>query len=433
MTKIKSTIQRMRLIYFALVLVSGIFNCVYAQDTLRVLFIGNSMTYVQDLPGLLTNLASSNGKTVITAQNTPGGYFLSDHVTDPVSLSLMAQGFDYIVVQEQSSGNIQPEIPGLSRPIGIIDSIAKANCSKILLYATPGYPDTHPWSVEPYEDMQAEIIYKYTLAARSVRAAYLPTAHAFRDVITNYPAITGMWASPTDYHPGLKGQYLHACVLYSVLFNETALGSPAPLGISVSEASMLQQTAWNFTKDSSLQFGYHFLDTLVTGFQKNITGSNVIFKDTSSSFINRIEWDFGDSSGTIISEPVLFQEFGLVNHSYNDLGCYLVKRKLYWGTCETAIDSVLICLNSTSVSDVTDINSVILYPNPAIDKLNLEWNNLNDISVSIYDSKGQKLKTAFMSNQNKIIDISEFENGLYFLKIVDGHKIGMKKIIIEGK
>jgi hypothetical protein len=38
-----------------------------------------------------------------------------------------------------------------------------------------------------------------------------------------------------------------------------------------------------------------------------------------------------------------------------------------------------------------------------------------------------------MSNQNKIIDISEFENGLYFLKIVDGHKIGMKKIIIEGK
>jgi hypothetical protein len=434
MTKIKSTLHPNRLITLFLTFVLNLFNSVYAQDTLRVIFIGNSMTYVEDLPGLLTNLASSNGKTVITAQNTPGGYYLSDHVTDPVSLSLMAQGFDYIVVQEQSAGNILPASPCCPwRPIGIIDSIAKANCSKILLYATPGYPETHPWSMGPYLDMQAEIIYKYTLAAQSVRGAYLPTAHAFRDVITNYPSISGMWASPTDYHPGIKGQYLHACVLYSVLFNETALGSPAPSGISISEASMLQQTAWNFTKDSSLQFGYHFIDTLVTGFQKNITGSNVIFKDTSSSFINRIEWDFGDSSGTIISEPVLFQEFGLVNHSYNDLGCYLVKRKLYWGTCETAMDSVLICLNSTSVSDVTELNSVILYPNPSIDKLNLEWNNLNDISVTIYDSKGQKLKTAFMSNQNKIIDISEFENGLYFLKIVDGHKIGMKKIIIEGK
>ena len=435
MTKIKSTLHPNRLITLFLIFVLNLFNSVYAQDTLRVLFIGNSMTYVQDLPGLLTNLASSNGKTIITAQNTPGGYFLSDHVTDPVSLSLMAQGFDYIVVQEQSAGNIQPVIPGspIIRPIGIIDSIAKANCSKILLYATPGYPETYSGSVYTYEAMQANIINKYSLTAQSVRAACLPTSHAFRDVIRNYPGIIGMWASPNDYHPGIKGQYLHACVLYSVLFNETALGSTAPSGISISEASMLQQTAWNFTKDSSLQFGYHFLDTLVTGFQKNITGSNVIFKDTSSSFINRIEWDFGDSSGTIISEPLLFQEFGLVNHSYNDLGCYLVKRKLYWGTCETAIDSVLICLNSTSVSDVTELNSVILYPNPSIDKLNLEWNNLNDISVTIYDSKGQKLKTAFMSNQNKIIDISEFENGLYFLKIVDGHKIGMKKIIIEGK
>ena len=130
------------------------------------------MTYVQDLPGLVSDLASANGKTIITAQNTPGGYFLYDHVTDPVSLSLMSQGFDYIVVQEQSGGNILPVIPGspIIRPIGIIDSIAKANCSKILLYATPGYPETHPWSVEPYEDMQAEIIYKYTLAAQIGRA-----------------------------------------------------------------------------------------------------------------------------------------------------------------------------------------------------------------------------------------------------------------------
>jgi hypothetical protein len=145
----KEKIQAIKHKILALLVMYFIMPCsnIYAQDTLRILFIGNSMTSVQDLPGLLTNLASSNGKTIITGQNTPGGYFLSDHVTDPVSLSLMAQGFDYIVVQEQSSGNILPVIPGSSiiRPIGIIDSIAKANCSKILLYATPGYPETHPW------------------------------------------------------------------------------------------------------------------------------------------------------------------------------------------------------------------------------------------------------------------------------------------------
>jgi hypothetical protein len=110
MTKIKSPLNRTRLIILTNLILLGFLTSANAQDTLRILFIGNSMTYVQDLPGLLTNLASSNGKTIITAQNTPGGYFLSDHVADPVSLSLMAQGFDYIVVQEQSGGNIQPSL-----------------------------------------------------------------------------------------------------------------------------------------------------------------------------------------------------------------------------------------------------------------------------------------------------------------------------------
>ena len=110
MVKMKSlSAQSIFACLFALIVFSPL-HCVYAQDTLRVLFIGNSMTYVQDLPGLVSDLASANGKTIITAQNTPGGYFLYDHVTDPVSLSLMSQGFEYIVVQEQSGGNILPEI-----------------------------------------------------------------------------------------------------------------------------------------------------------------------------------------------------------------------------------------------------------------------------------------------------------------------------------
>jgi len=173
MTKIKSTLHQNRLMTLFLIVVLNLFNSVYAQDTLRVLFIGNSMTYVQDLPGLLTNLASSNGKTIITSQNTPGGYFLSDHVTNPLSLSLMSQNFDYIVVHEQSGGNIQPAnpSPSITRPIEIIDSIAKSSCSKLLLYATPGYPETYSGSVYTYEAMQANIINKYSLTAQSVRAA----------------------------------------------------------------------------------------------------------------------------------------------------------------------------------------------------------------------------------------------------------------------
>ncbi|SNR58370.1 Por secretion system C-terminal sorting domain-containing protein [Lutibacter agarilyticus] len=75
-------------------------------------------------------------------------------------------------------------------------------------------------------------------------------------------------------------------------------------------------------------------------------------------------------------------------------------------------------------------NEISLYPNPTKDKLNLKWNSLNNITVTIYNSIGQELWTVYLSKQHKIIDISELENGIYFLKIRDRNKIAIKKIIV---
>lgn len=433
MTPVSSVPLRKRAGVLLLIGALALVMPVHAQDTLRVLFIGNSMTYVEDLPGLLTNLASSNGKTVITAQRTPGGYFLADHIEDPLSLSLMAQGFDYIVVQEQSSGNMQPALPSpdITRPIEVIDSIAKAHCSKLLLYATPGYPETHPWSNETYEDMQAYIIYNYSLTAQSVRAACLPTAHAFRDVIRNHPGMSGMWASPTDHHPGIKGQYLHACVMYSVLYKESAVGSPAPSGMNESDASLLQQTAWNFANDSALQLGYHFIDTFVTGFQRTIAGSNVLFVDTSSSFIDRIEWDFGDQSGITVSEPVLFQEFGAIEHSYPDTGCFWLKRRLYWGTCENAMDSALICLQPTSVPDAMGLNPVQLHPNPTSGVIHIRSSDKTSSSIVITDLGGRVVMGENTLDRFTTLDISFLPRGVYLVEILNSGGRFHAKVIKE--
>ena len=421
----KEKIQAIKYKILALLVMYIIMPCsnINAQDTLRILFIGNSMTSVQDLPGLLTNLASSNGKTIITAQNTPGGYYLDDHVTDPVSLSLMAQGFDYIVVQEQSGGNILPASPCCPwRPIGIIDSIAKANCSKILLYATPGYPETHPWSVEPYLDMQAEIIYKYTLAAQSVRGAYLPTAHAFRDVIINYPSISGMWASPTDYHPGIKGQYLHACVLYSVLYNESAVGSPAPLGISISDANMLQQTAWNQVKDSSYVHGYYKINQFHTDFSIESDSLSVTVIDSTSSMINKkmIYWGDGDSS---LITPELFQDFNKVTHNYTLVGNYTITQKVWWSECDSGevIKNISLPLSIDEIDN--NPNLFIVYPNPASNLIEIKTNqsNIESIQLQIFDTQGRIIISDQKSIQNRrlTIDVSSIPNQLLFITLTD--------------
>jgi hypothetical protein len=56
-------------------------------QTKKILFIGNSYTYVNDLPLMLYNLALSAGDTIIYDSSAPGGYTLLQHTTNTTTLS----------------------------------------------------------------------------------------------------------------------------------------------------------------------------------------------------------------------------------------------------------------------------------------------------------------------------------------------------------
>ena len=45
----------------------------YSQDTAKVLFIGNSYTYVNDMPTMIANIATSFDDVLIKDSQTPGG------------------------------------------------------------------------------------------------------------------------------------------------------------------------------------------------------------------------------------------------------------------------------------------------------------------------------------------------------------------------
>ena len=103
-------------------------------------------------------------------------------------------------------------------------------------------------------------------------------------------------------------------------------------------------------------------------------------------------------------------------------------RQILWS------DSNLIetgCNSATSINNFYRPNELFVFPNPAKDKLNLKWNGANDISVVIYNLIGQELSSIFITKQNATIDIANLPGGLYFLKITDENKIGIKKIIVD--
>ena len=72
-----------------------------AQSSRKVLFIGNSYIYTNDLPNMIKTLASGCGDTLEYSQSTPGGCTFQNHLSNSTTLSLIQQGgWDHVVLQE---------------------------------------------------------------------------------------------------------------------------------------------------------------------------------------------------------------------------------------------------------------------------------------------------------------------------------------------
>ncbi|HRT54725.1 MAG TPA: hypothetical protein P5291_11620, partial [Flavobacteriales bacterium] len=79
--------KRYRPLFFSGALSMGLLA--HAQPA-SVLFVGNSYTGTNNLPGMVSQLAASLGTTVSTGMVTPGGYTFLQHSTSPTTLSTIA-------------------------------------------------------------------------------------------------------------------------------------------------------------------------------------------------------------------------------------------------------------------------------------------------------------------------------------------------------
>jgi hypothetical protein len=75
-------------------------------DGVQVLFIGNSLTYVNDLPKMTVELAKAGGqRPLLYERETPGGCTLEKHWKDGKALAkIQSRKWDYVVLQEYSTG-----------------------------------------------------------------------------------------------------------------------------------------------------------------------------------------------------------------------------------------------------------------------------------------------------------------------------------------
>jgi hypothetical protein len=173
--------------------------------TFRVLFIGNSLTYMNDLPGTIAALGGSAGPTITVASVAKPNLALIDHVEGKSNaLEVIDKGnWDYVVLQQG------PSALKLSRDTLILAArrldrhIRAAGGRSALLMV---WPESSRFGVFD------EVRDSYRIAAEDVDGLLLPAGEAWRAAWDTDPQL--QLYGPDGYHPSELGTYVAALVVY---------------------------------------------------------------------------------------------------------------------------------------------------------------------------------------------------------------------------
>jgi hypothetical protein len=202
---------------------------------LQLLYIGNSFTARNDLPGLVARLAAARGRTVGHRLISAGGASLRRHWNAGTAREAIRDGhFAYVVLQEQSTLPLK-YAARMHENVRLFDGEIKAAGSRTLLYMT--------WARSDAPQSQRGISEAYTAIGRELGATVVPVGVAWQSFLQRYerPVLHDRDKS----HPTLAGTYLAACVFLAVLFGDSPVGLREDIpGLDARDQELLQIAAW---------------------------------------------------------------------------------------------------------------------------------------------------------------------------------------------
>ncbi len=199
----------------------------------KILFIGNSFTARNDVPGMIAQLAAARGLHLEHQLISAGGASLRMHWNKGEAQQAMQQTqFDYVVLQEQSTLPVKNALR-MHENIRLFDQAIKAAGAKTALYLT--------WARQNAPESQDKITDAYTTIGEELGAKVVPVGSAWQNFLRQHKQ--PVLHDKDQSHPTLAGSYLAACVFFAVLFGENPVGIACDL-LPQAEAERLQTTAW---------------------------------------------------------------------------------------------------------------------------------------------------------------------------------------------
>ncbi|MDO4739406.1 MAG: SGNH/GDSL hydrolase family protein [Eubacteriales bacterium] len=178
---------------------------------MRILMLGNSFTYFNDMPKLLAQML---GEEVVA--HTRGGAFLSEQLNEEAEMgmqtlrALREEKWDYVVLQEQSRAPIFCKEKFHESVRGLC-ALIRAAGAKPVLYASWAYREGSEklaGTEMSYAAMDEGLYASYHEAAQENDALVADVGRAFtavRGIVNLYEA--------DDYHPSAAGSMLAAHVI----------------------------------------------------------------------------------------------------------------------------------------------------------------------------------------------------------------------------
>ncbi len=184
----------------------------------RILFVGNSLTYVNDLPGMVATISAVVGASVSVATIASPNYALQDHWADGLADRIRASRPTVVVMQQgpsslpESRDNLvewTDSVARVAREVGATPALLMVWPERARFYAFDAVRDS------------------YHAAAEHVDGTFIPAGEAFRVLHERHPEMEPY--GPDGFHPSELGTVVSALVVVRTLLGVRVTGLPSVL------------------------------------------------------------------------------------------------------------------------------------------------------------------------------------------------------------
>lgn len=209
-TRLLSSSLSLIIVFF--IFLTGTANAVDKSDR-KILFVGNSMLYVGNMPAVFNALAASNGHKIQPYQILEGGATLTERLTDrSIQSALENHKFTYVIFQERGGDimcvfgpdSCQNSLTSIKR----IARFAKRNKSKPLFLG----------SYQPNPDVSKDLVAEEASIAKKAKVIFVSVSDYLQEGLKQIPE--GLWLHSDRAHPGNDLVLLQAMLVYIEIFKE---------------------------------------------------------------------------------------------------------------------------------------------------------------------------------------------------------------------